>query len=165
MGRVQSAAKNIVFGQIGNFITQLLGFILRTVFIAHLGDTLNGINDLYTSILSVLSMAELGIGTALNYSLYKPVATGDIGKVKSYMQLYKKAYRAIGIVIAVIGLAISPFLPYLVKQPEGVSVRDLTLYYFIFLFNTVSTYFVAYKYSLVNAEQKNYIQTNVITIT
>ena len=165
MGRVQSAAKNIVFGQIGNFITQLLGFILRTVFIAHLGDTLNGINDLYTSILSVLSMAELGIGTALNYSLYKPVATGDISKVKSYMQLYKKAYRAIGIVIGVIGLAISPFLPYLVKQPEGVSVRDLTLYYFIFLFNTVSSYFVAYKYSLVNAEQKNYIQTNVITIT
>ncbi|MGN1180111.1 MAG: lipopolysaccharide biosynthesis protein, partial [Suilimivivens sp.] len=165
MGRVQSAAKNIAFGQIGNLITQLLGFVLRTVFIAHLGDTLNGINDLYTSILSVLSMAELGIGTALNYSLYKPVARGDINKIKSYMLLYKKAYRIIGVVIAVIGLAISPFLPYLVKQPEGVSVRDLTLYYFIFLFNTVSTYFVAYKYSLVNAEQKNYIQTNVITIT
>lgn len=59
----------------------------------------------------------------------------------------------------------SSFLPYLVKQPEGVGVRDLTLYYFIFLFNTVSSYFVAYKYSLVNAEQKNYIQTNIITIT
>lgn len=165
MGRVQSAAKNIAFGQIGNLITQLLGFVLRTVFIDHLGDTLNGINDLYTSILSVLSMAELGIGTALNYSLYKPVAQGDINKIKSYMLLYKKAYRSIGIVIAVIGLAISPFLPYLVKQPEGVSTRDLTLYYFIFLFNTVSTYFVAYKYSLVNAEQKNYIQTNIITVT
>lgn len=165
MGRVQLAAKNIAFGQIGNLITQLLGFVLRTVFIAHLGDTLNGINDLYTSILSVLSMAELGIGTALNYSLYKPVANGDINKIKSYMQLYKKVYRIIGIVIAMIGLAISPFLPYLVKQPEGVSARDLTLYYYIFLFNTVSTYFVAYKYSLVNAEQKNYIQTNVITIT
>lgn len=165
MGRVQSAAKNIAFGQIGNFITQILGFILRTVFISHLGDTLNGINALYTSILSVLSMAELGVGTALNYSLYKPVATGDVEKIKSYMQLYKKAYRTIGMVIAVIGLLISPFLPYLVKQPEGVTVRDLTLYYFIFLFNTVSTYFVAYKYSLVNAEQKNYIQTNIITIT
>ncbi len=165
MGRVQSAAKNIVFGQIGNLITQLLGFVLRTVFIAHLGDTLTGINDLYIGILSVLNMAELGVGTALNYSLYKPVAVKDYEKIKSYMQLYKKAYRVIGLVIAVIGIAISPFLPYLVKQPEGVSVRDLTLYYFIFLFNTVSSYFVAYKYSLVNAEQKNYIQTNVITIT
>lgn len=165
MGRVQSAAKNIAFGQIGNFITQILGFILRTVFIAHLGDTLNGINALYTGILSVLSMAELGVGTALNYSLYKPVADKDYEKIKSYMLLYKQAYRIIGLVIAGIGLAISPLLPYLVKQPEGVSVRDLTLYYFIFLFNTVSSYFVAYKYSLVNAEQKNYIQTNVITIT
>ena len=165
MGRVQSAAKNIAFGYIGNLTTQLLGFILRTVFISYLGDTLNGINDLYTGILSVLSLAELGVGTALNYSLYGPVARKDYEKIKSYMQLYKKAYRVIGLVIAVIGLAISPFLPYLVKQPQGVSVRDLTLYYFIFLFNTVSTYFVAYKYSLVYAEQKNYIQTNTITIT
>ena len=165
MGRVQSAVKNIAFGQIGNLTTQLLGFILRTIFISHLGDTLNGVNDLYTGILSVLSMAELGVGTALNYSLYKPVAENNIEKVKSYMQLYKKAYRVIGFAIAAIGLCIAPFLPYLAKQPEGVSVRDLTLYYFIFLFNTVSSYFVAYKYSLVNAEQKNYIQTNIITVT
>ncbi len=165
MGRVQSAAKNIAFGYIGNLVTQLLGFVLRTVFIAYLGNTLTGINDLYTGILSVLSMAELGVGTALNYSLYGPVARKDYEKIKSYMQLYRKAYRTIGLVIALIGLAISPFLPYLVKQPEGVTLRDLTLYYFIFLFNTVSSYFVAYKYSLVNAEQKNYIQTNIITIT
>ena len=165
MGRVQAAVKNIAFGQIGNFITQILNFVLRTMFIHHLGDTLNGVNGLYTNMLSVLSMAELGIGTALNYSLYKPVARGDVEKVKSYMQLYKKAYRIIGIVIAVLGLACAPFLPYLIKSAEGIAVRDLTLYYFIFLFNTVSTYFVSYKYSLINAEQKNYIQTNIITIT
>lgn len=102
MGRVQAAVKNIAFGQIGNFITQILNFVLRTMFIHHLGDTLNGVNGLYTNMLSVLSMAELGIGTALNYSLYKPVARGDVEKVKSYMQLYKKAYRIIGIVIAVL---------------------------------------------------------------
>lgn len=165
MGRVKSAARNIAFGYAGNITTQLLGFVLRTIFIEHLGDTLNGVNDLYTGILSVLSMAELGVGTALNFSLYGPVARKDFEKIKSYMLLYKKAYRIIGLAIGVIGLAISPFLPYLVKQPEGVGVRDLTLYYFIFLFNTVSSYFVAYKYSLVNAEQNNYIQTNIITIT
>ena len=165
MGRVQSAVKNIAFGQIGNLITQILNFVLRTVFIDYLGDTLNGVNALYTGILSVLSMAELGIGTALNYSLYKPVADKDYEKIKSYMQLYKKAYMIIGIVIAAVGLLLSPFLPWLVKQPEGIAIRDLTLYYYIFLFNTVSSYFVAYKYSLVNAEQKNYIQTNILTVT
>ena len=165
MGRVQSAVKNIVFGQIGNLITQILNFVLRTVFIDHLGDTLNGVNALYTSILSVLSLAELGIGTALSYSLYKPVAGRDYEKVKSYMQFYKKAYQIIGIVIAAAGLMLSPFLPWLVRQPDGVTLRDLTLYYYIFLFNTASSYFVAYKYSIVNAEQKNYIQTNILTVT
>lgn len=165
MGRVQSAIRNIVFGQIGNFITQILNFVLRTIFIDRLGDTLNGVNALYTTLLSVLSVAELGIGTALNYSLYKPVADQNYEKIKSYMRFYRQAYRIIGVVIAVIGLAISPLLPWLVKQPEGIAVRDLTLYYYIFLFNTVSSYFVAYKYSLVNAEQKNYIQTNILTAT
>lgn len=165
MGRVQAAVKNIAFGQAGNLITQVLGFVLRTIFIRHLGDTLNGVNGLYTNLLSALSMAELGIGTALNYSLYKPVARNDIEKIKSYMRLYKQAYRIIGIVVAVIGIACVPFLPYIVKASEGIPVRDLTLYYLIFLFNTVSTYFVSYKFSLINAEQKNYIQTNIITIT
>lgn len=165
MGRVQSAAKNIAFGYIGNIVTQLLGFVLRSLFIDYLGDTLTGINDLYTGILSVLSMAELGVGTALNYSLYGPVARRDYEKIKSYMLLYKRAYRVIGLVIGALGTALIPFLPHLVNQPKGVSTRDMTLYYLIFLFNTVSSYFVAYKYSLANAEQKNYIQTNVITIT
>lgn len=132
MGRVKAAARNIIFGYIGNLTTQLLGFVLRTIFIQHLGQTLNGVNALYTGILSVLSMAELGIGTALNYSLYKPVIHKDYEKIKSYMLLYKKAYRIIGFVVAGIGLVIVPFLPYLVKQPQGVTLRDLTLYYLIF---------------------------------
>ena len=81
------------------------------------------------------------------------------------MQMYRKAYHTIAIVVAVIGLALTPFLKYFVKKPGEITVRDMTLYYLIFLFNTVSTYFVSYKYSLVNAEQKNYIQTNINTIT
>ena len=124
MGRVKAAARNIIFGYIGNLTTQLLGFVLRTIFIRHLGQTLNGVNALYTGILSVLSMAELGIGTALNYSLYKPVIHKDYEKIKSYMLLYKKAYRIIGFVVAGIGLVIVPFLPYLVKQPEGITPRE-----------------------------------------
>lgn len=165
MGRINFAAKNVGFGLLGNIITSLLGFIVRAILINRIGDTLTGVNDLYTSILSVLSLAELGVGTALNFSLYGPVARQDTEKIKSYMQLYRKAYQTIGIVVAVIGIGISPFLQYLVQKPENVTIRDLTLYYFIFLFNTVTSYFVAYKYSLVNAQQKNYIQTNITTIT
>lgn len=165
MGRVKYAAKNIAFGWMGNVVTLLFGAALRLVFINRLGDTLLGVSDYYTGILTVLSLAELGIGIAFNYSLYGPVARNEVEKIKSYMQLYKKAYRVIAAVVAVIGIAIAPFLRYLIKDPGNVSLRDITICYFIVLFNTVSSYFVAYKYSLVNAQQKNYIQTNVITIT
>ncbi|MDO4284063.1 MAG: polysaccharide biosynthesis protein [Eubacteriales bacterium] len=165
MGRVKAAAINITFGYIGTFATAIMSFILRTIFIRNLSAELLGVNDLYTNILSLLSMAELGIGTALNFSLYVPVARGDKEKIKSYMQLYRRAYYAIAMIIAVIGLALAPFLKYLIKDPGNITTRDLTIYYLIFLFNTVTSYFVAYKYSLVNAEQKNYIQTNVNTVT
>ncbi len=165
MGRTKLAARNIAFAYIGQIATALMAFILRTIFISILGKTLNGVNGLYTSILTLLSMAELGIGTALNFALYAPVDRGDKEKIKSYMQLYRKAYHTIGFVVAAIGLILVPFLKYLIKNPLGQTERDLICYYLIFLFNTVSTYFVSYKYSLVNAEQKNYIQTNINTIT
>lgn len=165
MGRIQQAKKNIAFGFVSNFVILFMNFLQRTIFILILGQTLTGVNSLFSGILSMLSMAELGIGSALNYSLYKPVANKDYEKIKSYMLFYKKAYRVIAAVITVIGLALTPFLKYLVKNPGDNTIQELTIYYLIFLFNTVSTYFVAYKYSLVNAEQRNYIQTNITTIT
>ena len=165
MGRIQHTIKNIVFGYIGNLSSTVLGFILRTVFIQKLDETLLGVNGLYTGVLSLLSMAELGIGTALNFSLYAPVAQKNYDKIKSYMQFYKKVYRIIGLIVAVLGITLIPFLKFFIKDPGNYGIRELTLYYLIFLFNTVSTYFVSYKYSLVNAEQKNYIQTNILTIT
>ncbi|MDE7429096.1 MAG: polysaccharide biosynthesis protein, partial [Lachnospiraceae bacterium] len=165
MGRIQKAGKNIIFGYISNLVILLVNFIQRTVFIYVLGMTLSGVNGVYTDILSVLSMTELGIGTALNYSLYKPVAERDYEKIKSYMRFYKRAYLTIAGVIAVLGIAISPFLKYILKNPGSLTIQELTLYYYLFLFNTVISYFVAYKYSLVNAEQKNYIQTNITTLT
>ncbi len=165
MGRVKSATRNIAFGYVGQLATALMSFILRKIFILFLSEELLGINSLYANILSILNMAELGIGTALNFQLYSLVAGGDKEKIKSYMQMYRKAYHVIALVVATVGIAISPFLRFLVKKPGAITLRDMTLFYFIFLFNTVSSYFVAYKYSLVNAEQKNYIQTNIITIT
>lgn len=145
--------------------TSVLNFVLRTVFILKLDETLLGVNGLYTGVLAMLALAELGIGTALNYSLYGPVARGEREKIKSYMLYYKRAYRLIALAVAVIGIILIPFLKYLIKAPGEYGMEELTVYYLIFLFNTVSTYFVAYKYSLVNAEQKNYIQTNALTLT
>lgn len=164
-GRVRLAERNIAFGYLGQAATALMSFVLRTIFIRHLSEQLLGVNSLYTNILSILSMAELGIGTALNFALYRPVAEENTEKIKSYMKMYRKAYTVIALVVAGIGLAIAPFLKYLIKDPGSITVREMTVYYLIFLFNTVSTYFVSYKYSLCNAEQRNYIQTNINTIT
>lgn len=166
MGRVRYATRNILFGYLSNAVTGVLGIVLQYIFINRLGETLLGVNSTYSSILSVLSLAELGIGTAVNFSLYGPVARGETETVKAYMKFYKNAYRVIALVVAVVGLALVPFLKYIIKDPVGIdSNRDLINYYLIFLFNTVSSYFVAYKYSLPNAEQKNYIQSNVLTLT
>lgn len=165
MGRVRYTAKNIVFGYISNLTYLVLGFALRTVFLDRIGETLIGVNGLYTGILSVVSLAELGIGTAMNYSLYEPVAREDTERIQAYLRFYRKAYRVIAAVVAGIGLAVVPFLPRLVKNSIGLTGRELTVYYLIFLFNTVSTYFMAYKYSLVNAKQMNYIEVNAATVS
>lgn len=165
MGRVKYATRNIMFGMAGSVVTMLAHFVVQYLFIRELGKALSGVETLYTDVLTVLSLAELGVGTAVNYSLYGPVARGETEKIKSYMRLYKKAYRVIAVVITVAGLALVPFLPAIIKNPGSITRQELKIYYLIFLFNTVSTYFVAYKYSLTNAEQKNYIQTNVNTVT
>lgn len=165
MGRIENASRNIFFGYLGNSVTILLGFISRTIFIYTLGVTYLGVNALYTNVLSVLSLAELGIGTAMNYSLYKPVAERDYEKIKALMRLYKRAYRVIALIVAIIGLLLVPFLKYIIKDPGNIGIIDLMIYFLLFLFNTVSTYFVSYKYSLVNAEQKGYIQLNINAIT
>lgn len=165
MSRAQNSAKNIFFGYIGNIVVTILGFVLRTVFIYKLGKTLLGVNGLYTNILSVLSLADLGLGTAMNFSLYDPVAKKDYKRITIYMSLFKKAYRYIAAVVAIIGLSLVPVLQYIIKDPGNIGIGELRIYYVIYLVNIVSTYFVAYKYSLVNAEQKGYIQTNILTIT
>ena len=161
-GRVEKMQKNIAWGTFSRIVVMIYSFVSRTFFIQYLGVSNNGINGLFTNILTVLSFAELGIGTAMNFSLYKLVADNDIPKIKAYMAFYKKAYRIIAGVIAVIGLVIMPFIPMMLT-PEEITNAGGNIYiiYGLYLFNTVTSYFVSYKYSLSNAEQKNYIFTNI----
>lgn len=155
MSRVDVAVKNVRWGYMGTFVTYALGFAVRTIIIKILGEAYAGVNGLFTNVLGVLSFTELGIGTALNYSLYKPVAENDHEKIKALMQFYKKAYTVIAIMITIIGLVLLPFTDYLVKEPGDIG--NIKVYYIFFLISTVSTYFVSYKYSFVNAMQENYI--------
>lgn len=160
--RIYYSLKNMAYGWLGSAITLILNFISRTVFIYTLGVTYLGVNGLFANIIGTLSLAELGIGTAINYSLYNPVANGNREKIKSIMRLYKKMYRSIAIIILVFGLLLIPLLDIIVKDPGNIG--NIKLYYIIFLYNTVITYFVSYKFSLVNAEQKNYVVNNINTI-
>jgi len=164
MGRIENAERNILFGTVGNFVSIILGFITRTVLINTIGVTYLGVNGLYTNILNVLSLTELGVTSAFCYTLFKPVSDKDYEKIKILMNLYKKIYRLIAFVITVFGLLLIPFLKYIIKD-ANITLEQLYIFYLIFLFNTVSTYFVSYKYSLTNAEQKNYIQINFQVIT
>lgn len=163
MSRIKYSSKNIFYGYIGNITSIAVGFVSKTIFIYTLGTMYLGLNGLFSNILGVLSLAELGLGSAMNFSLYKLVANKDTEKIKSIMQLYKLAYRVIAIIVTVMGLMVLPFLTFMLKGAEGIT--NVHIYYLIYLFNTVISYLVSYKFSLINAEQKSYICTNISTIT
>ena len=160
--RLSMTVKNAFWSYISMIVTFALRFISRTVFINFLGSEYLGINGLFSSVLGVLSFAELGIGTAINFSLYKPVAQHNVEKIKSYMHYYKIAYRIVASVVCLLGLVLLPFLDFIVNNPGNIG--DIRVYYLIFLFDTVISYFVSYKFSVAYAEQKGYLFTNINTI-
>lgn len=161
IGRSDYVKRNIISGQLASVISLLMSFIARTIFIRTLGATYLGVNGLFANVLGILSFSELGIGSAINYSLYAPIANHDDEKVKALLKLYKTAYRIIAAVVAVLGILLLPFLDYLVSSEA--KFEQLHIYYLIFLFNSVSSYFVTYKSAYVNAKQEGYILTYIGT--
>lgn len=154
--RVLNSIRNIFTGFLGQFITLITGFISRTVFIQCLQTEYLGVSGLFTNILSVLSLAELGVGGAINYALYKPLAEKNEKEVSEYMNFYSKAYTAIGIIIFLIGILLLPFLKYLIKDVPNIK-ESINLIYIIYLANTSIGYFFSYKSALINADQRNYV--------
>lgn len=153
--RMNNAVRNIAFGFIYRIVSILFPFAVRTLILYYLGSSYLGLNSLFSSILSFLSLAELGIGSALVYSMYKPIAEDDHDAICALLNLYKRMYRFIGISILAIGLSIVPFLKVLVK---GECPADINMYvlYGIYLFNTVISYLMfGYKQSLLVAHQRN----------
>lgn len=159
--RSKNAARNIVYGSISKIYTLLVPFLMRTALIYLLGMEYAGLNSLFSSILTVLNLAELGVGSALIFSMYEPLANDDTEKICALMQLYKIYYRIIGLVILVIGVACTPFLPYLVKS-DLPSDMNLYILFYINLASTVVTYWLfAYKNCLINVHQRNDISDKI----
>ena len=162
--RTKNATRNIIWGTIEKIVTILMPFICRTVFIKILGSEYLGLNSLFSSILQVLSISELGIGTAIVFSMYKPIAEDDESTLCALLNVYKKVYQVIGTVILLVGLAIVPILPKLISgtYPSEVNIYAL---YLIYLFNTVIGYYLfAYKQALFSAYQRNDLLSKRTTI-
>lgn len=161
--RVKNSAKNTFFAALNMLVQLILKFAVRIVFVRFLSVEYLGLNTLFSNILQVLSLAELGVGGAIVYSMYKPVADGDTEKIKSLIGIYKKFYWIIGGVITVVGLAIIPLLPYLMSGGTTLEV-NLNLVYVIYLFNTSVGYFFAHRRALIFANQRNDIETKVSSV-
>lgn len=152
--RAERASRNLIWTGISKAVNILLPFVTQTCLIYVLGVRYVGLDGLFTSVLQVLNLTELGIGSALVFSMYKPVAEGDDQKVCALLSLYKKCYRLIGCIVLAVGLCVLPFIEKFISGeiPEDVNIYFL---YIVYLSNTVLSYFLfAYKSSLLNACQR-----------
>lgn len=153
--RVFNSIKNITYGVANKLLGLVLSLLGRYIFLNILPIEYLGIDGVFSNVLTMLSMADLGFATAMAYSFYKPLAEHDEDKLIRLMTFYRKIYHIIALVVAVIGLMLVPFLDYLINTNHD--IQHLTLYYLISLFNTVVSYLFAYKQSIVTADQKYYI--------
>lgn len=151
-----------IIGSLGSyFISTIFTFITQMFLVKTLGVEYSGVNGLFTNILTMLSIAELGIGTTIIYKLYEPLANNDTESIKSWMQFYKMCYRIVAILVLVVGTIIIPIVPRIVGT---ISINeDIRILYFISLLDTVFSYTMTYKRSLIYADQKNYI-INIVHI-
>lgn len=157
MSRVENSVKNFSFAMVGQVFGLIISFIARIFFIRALGTEYLGLNGLFTNLLSVLSLAELGIGNAITFSLYKPLSENDTRKCKMLMNLYKKVYNIIGLVILIVGVAITPFLNFFINDVPN--IPNIEFIYILFVVNTAISYFYSYKRNLIIADQNRYIAT------
>lgn len=150
-----------MFGSITKIYQIIVPLLIHTAIVYRLGVAYGGMNTLFSSILQVLNLAELGVGSAMVYSMYQPIADGSREEICALMRLYRTYYRVIGLVIAAAGLALLPGIPLLVKSdvPAGISLRAL---YLLYLGTTVLSYWLfAYKNSLLIAHQRSDISSKV----
>lgn len=159
--RKKMAVMNVFSAIMYYVANSIIGFINRKVFTVYLGSELLGLNGLVVSVISMLSLLELGVASSIGYSLYKPLEEKNYGEVKAIMQLFSRLYRYIGIAVAVIGLVLIPFLPFFVRTT--IDQNYVIAVYLIFLLDAVLSYFMAYRRTIIVSAQKDYINKNADT--
>ncbi len=165
INRTKNATRNIIFGVILKAYQIIVPFLMRTAMIYLMGVQYLGLNSLFTSILQVLNLAELGVGSAMIYSMYKPIAEDDNTTICALMKLYRVYYRVIGLVIAVVGCALTPFIPKLISG-DVPSEINIYILYLLNLGATVLSYWLyAYKNSILQAHQRTDIVSKVTLVT
>lgn len=157
--RTYNAFVNVSAAIVGQIISIVISLVSRFVFIRQLGEVYLGVNGLFTNVVGLLSFAELGVGTAINYRLYKPLSENNIPHIKSLMALYKKVYYVIGAIIFFLGISILPFLPLFLKTVDEKSIDHLYLIFILYVFNSSVSYFFSFKRALIISDQKRYIAT------
>ena len=166
MSRVDKVAKNAKFAALSQIALVLVNFVVRRVFVVTLGENYLGLSGLFTDILSMLSMAELGFGTSVVFSLYKPLATQDQEKIKSLMRVFKRAYQCVGAFVLIVGIALTPFLEVFVKEmPPEIPRAQIQWIYILNVVNSGASYFFIYKASLLFADQKKYVEMIITVIS
>ncbi len=151
---------NVSISIIFKLVILVVSIVTRRFLIRYVGNEANGLDSLYTSIVGVLSIAELGIGTAIVFCMYRPIVEGDTDKVSALYGLFKRVYLIIGGIIAVCGCLVMPLLPYLAKDYQAMDV-NLYLTFGLMLISVVLTYAFSAKISLINAYKNNYITTTI----
>lgn len=161
--RTQYSAYNTSIALFSRAAAILMGYVVRVVFTHMLSENYVGINGLFTDILNVLSLSEMGIETAISFALYKPIADGNTEAQKSIMHLYQWFYRFVAVFVAAAGICVIPFMDILIKNKPD--IPHLTYIYILYLFNTVLSYLFVYKRTLLDAHQLMYIGTLSKTIS
>lgn len=160
--RIKNSVRNFVTIASSQVILGIVSFVGRTIFIANLSKDFLGLNELFSTILYILSLTELGIGTTITYALYSPLARGDTNQIRAYMSFFKRIYTIIGLTIITLGLCFTPFIHFFVKSETPITY--LELYFMLYLFGVGLTYFFSYKQILLEADQKKYIPSVVICL-
>ena len=153
--RTKYAIKNISMSIFSQIIIILLGFLSRKVFVDNLGAEYLGVNGLLSNVLSMMVLIESGIGISIVYNLYKPLADNNKEKIVALVQLYKKAYTALAIIMLIISMVLYPFMGYLMKTDTN--IPGMFVVYTIFVGKNMISYMNAYKWALINADQKGYV--------